>query len=176
MQSIYLAGGCFWCIESVYLSVKGVLTIKPGYMGGTTDNPTYAEICKGSTGHAEVIKCDYSEKQISLEKILDIFFLIHDPTQLNRQGHDIGTQYRSAIFLNKLTQMKTAEFCLAKAKSSYKEKIYTELSIKSVFYPAEEYHQDYYKKNPNSGYCNILIPPKLEKLKELFAENFKEYI
>ena len=176
MQSIYLAGGCFWCTEAVYLSVKGIISVKPGYMGGTTDNPTYEEICKGDTGHAEVIKCEYNENNISLEKILNIFFLIHDPTQLNRQGNDVGSQYRSAIFLSNLNQMKTVELSLAKAKMFYKEKIYTEIASNVTFFPAEDYHQDYYKKNRNSGYCNTLIPPKLKKLKEVFSEDFKEYI
>ena len=176
MQSIYLAGGCFWCVEAVYLSVKGVVSVKSGYMGGANANPTYEEICKGDTGHAEVIKCKYNEEKISLEKILNIFFLIHDPTQLNRQGNDVGTQYRSAIFLSSVSQLKIAELCLAKAKLFYKKKIYTEISSNVPFFPAEDYHQDYYKNNRNSVYCNALIPPKLKKLKEIFSEDYKGYI
>ena len=175
MQSIYLAGGCFWCIESVYLSIKGVLSVTPGYMGGETANPSYSEVCKGYTGHAEVIKCDYLKKEISLESIINIFFNIHDPTQINRQGNDIGTQYRSAIFYENNNQLDIIQKAIVSAQIKWKKKIQTEVSAKKIFYSAEQYHHDYYKKNPSSMYCNILIPSKLAKLKKLFPKMFKEY-
>ena len=175
MQSIYLAGGCFWCVEAVYLSIKGVLSVTPGYMGGNTKNPSYQDICSGQTGHAEVIKCDYYNEKISLEKIINIFFIIHDPTQLNRQGNDVGTQYRSAIFFEEKGQLEVIKLALKRAEKVWNKKIKTEISIKKDFYPAEEYHHDYYKKNPGSIYCNTLMPPKLDKLKDLFPELFKKH-
>ena len=176
LDEIHFGMGCFWGVERLFWETDGVWSSSVGYAGGNDPSPNYEKVCSGDTGHAEVIKCEYNEKKISLEKILNIFFLIHDPTQLNRQGNDIGSQYRSAIFLSNLNQMKIVELSLAKAKKFYTEKIYTEIASNVTFFPAEDYHQDYYKKNRNSGYCNILIPPKLKKLKEEFSEDFKEYI
>ena len=173
MQSIYLAGGCFWCVEAVYLRLKGVKKVVPGYIGGSTINPTYEEICKVMSGHAEVVKCDFDEKKITLELILEIFFIVHDPTQKNRQGNDIGTQYRSAIFYTNLQQKEIAHEFIKKAEKKYKNKIQTELSDKLNFFIAEEYHHNYYSKNPNSVYCNALIPPKLKKLQINFPSIFK---
>ena len=173
MQSIYLGGGCFWCVEAVYLKLKGIRNIVPGYMGGTSKNPTYEEICKGMSGHAEVIKCDFDDKKVSLDFILEIFFIAHDPTQINRQGNDIGTQYRSAIFYTNLDQKKKAQEAIKKAEKYYQNKIQTELSDKINFFVAEEYHHNYYSKNPSSTYCNILIPPKLKKLQKIYPNNFK---
>ncbi len=160
MQSIYLAGGCFWCIEAIFLKLKGIRSITPGYIGGFSKNPTYEEICKGTSGHAEAIKCDFDDKIISLELILEFFFVAHDPTQKNRQGNDIGTQYRSAIFYTNLEQKKKAEEAIKKAEKIYQNIIQTELSDKLNFFVAEEYHHNYFFKNPNSIYCNALIPPK----------------
>ncbi len=175
MQSIYLAGGCFWCVEAVYLSIKGVLSVTPGYMGGNLENPSYSDVCSGKTGHAEVIKCNYEIENISLEKILNIFFVIHDPSQLNRQGNDVGTQYRSAIFYEEKKQLVVIQAALKYAEEIWDKKIVTEISIKKTFYSAEEYHHDYYKKNPGSIYCNTLIPSKLNKLRTLYPEKFKKY-
>ena len=173
MQSIYLAGGCFWCTEAVFLKLKGVQNIIPGYIGGATKNPTYDEICKGMSGHAEAIKCVFDDKIVSLELILEIFFLSHDPTQKNRQGNDVGTQYRSAIFYTNLEQKKKAQEAIKKAEGIYQNKIQTELSDKLNFFVAEEYHHNYFSKNPSSIYCNALIPPKLKKLQKNYSNIFK---
>ena len=173
MESIYLAGGCFWCIEAVFLKIKGIKHVIPGYIGGITKNPTYKEICAGKSGHAEAIKCDYDENKISLELLLDIFFLVHDLTQLNRQGNDIGTQYRSAIFFLNQDQERKAKVAIERAKILWKKTIVTELSNKLNFTVAEDYHHDYYSKNPGSMYCNVLIPPKLKKFKENYPNLFK---
>ena len=164
MQSIYLAGGCFWCIEAVYLSVKGIVSVNPGYMGGITDNPTYEEICKGDTGHAEVIKIIFDPSIVSFAKVLEIFGECHDPTTLNRQGADVGTQYRSTIMY--LTEEQKTQSIQWKEKlaAKFEDPIVTEIVPAPIFYPAEEYHQDYYKKNPNQGYCSFVIRPKLKKL------------
>ena len=173
MQSIYLAVGCFWCIEAIFLKLKGVNKIIPGYIGGVTQNPTYEEICKGISGHAEAIQCEFDDKKISLELILEVFFISHDPTQKNRQGNDIGTQYRSAIFYTNLIQKKKAQEAIKKAEKIYQNKIQTELSGKHNFFAAEEYHHNYFSKNPTSVYCNALIPAKLQKLQKIYTDIFK---
>ena len=173
MQSIYLAGGCFWCIESIFLKLKGVRNVTPGYIGGVSKNPTYEEICKGVSGHAEAIKCEFDDKIISLDLILEIFFLAHDPTQKNRQGNDIGTQYRSAIFYTNVEQKIKAEEAIKRAEKIYQNTIQTELSSKLNFFEAEEYHHNYFSKNPSSIYCNALIPPKLKKLQKTYSKIFK---
>ena len=173
MQSIYLAGGCFWCIEAIFLKLKGVQSITPGYIGGVSKNPTYEQICEGTSGHAEAIKCDFDDKIISLELILEIFFLAHDPTQKNRQGNDIGTQYRSAIFYTNVEQKKKAEEAIKRAEKICKNIIQTELSSKLNFFLAEQYHHNYFSKNPSSIYCNALIPPKLKKLQKAYSDIFK---
>lgn len=173
MQSIYLAGGCFWCIEAIFLKLKGVQNITPGYIGGVSENPTYEEICKGMSGHAEAIKCDFDDKIISLELILEIFFIAHDPTQKNRQGNDIGTQYRSAIFYTNSKQKIKAEEAIKRAEKTYQNTIQTELSNKLNFFVAEKYHHNYFSKNPSSIYCNALIPPKLKKLQKTYSNILK---
>ena len=173
MQSIYLAGGCFWCIEAIFLKLRGVQNITPGYIGGVSENPTYEEICKGISGHAEAIKCDFDDKKISLELILEIFFIAHDPTQKNRQGNDIGTQYRSAIFYTNAKQKIKAEEAIKRAEKIYQNTIQTELSNKLNFFVAEKYHHNYFSKNPSSIYCNALIPPKLKKLQKTYSNIFK---
>ena len=166
MQSIYLAGGCFWCTEAIFLKIKGITKVTSGYIGGNTINPSYADICKGNSGHAEAIKCEYNENVITLEEILNVFFRIHDATQLNRQGNDIGTQYRSAIFIDDNKKEKIVNDFIKKLESMYSYKIVTEVSNKNNFYKAEEYHQNYFNKNPNSAYCKIIIIPKLELIKK----------
>ena len=173
MQSIFLAGGCFWCTEAVFLKVKGVKQVTPGYIGGDTENPTYEDICTGTSGHAEAIKCDFEETKISLEFIFKIFFITHDPTQKNRQGNDVGTQYRSAIFYKNLKEKKIAQEAIKSAYKLWKNTIQTELSDKLNFTTAENYHHKYFEKNPNSMYCSTLIPPKLKKLKESYPDIFK---
>ena len=173
MQSIFLAGGCFWCTEAVFLNVKGVKKVTPGYIGGNTKNPNYEDICTGTSGHAEAIKCDFDETKISLELIFKIFFITHDPTQKNRQGNDVGTQYRSAIFYKNLAEKEMAQKAIKNAQILWNNKIQTKLSNKLNFTTAENYHHNYFEKNPNSMYCSTLIPPKLRKLKESYPGLFK---
>ncbi len=161
-----LGGGCFWCIEAVFERVKGVLSVKPGYAGGKTPNPTYKEICSGKTGHAEVAQIEYDSKVISFEKILEIFWKSHDPTTLNRQGNDIGTQYRSVIFYHTKTQKEIAEISKKEVNASklWKNPIVTEITKLNNYSDAEDYHNDYYKNNPNQPYCVFVIKPKIDKL------------
>ena len=161
-----LGGGCFWCIEAVFERVEGVLSVKPGYAGGETLNPTYKEICSGKTGHAEVAQIEYDSKVISFEKILEIFWKSHDPTTLNRQGNDIGTQYRSVIFYHNKTQKEIAKISKKKVNASklWKNPIVTEITKLNNYSDAEDYHNDYYKNNSNQPYCVFVIKPKLDKL------------
>ena len=161
-----LGGGCFWCVEAVFERVEGVLSVKPGYAGGKTLNPTYKEICSGKTGHAEVAQIEYDSKMISFEKILEIFWKSHDPTTLNRQGNDIGTQYRSVIFYHNEKQKEIAEISKKKVNDSklWKNPIVTEITKLNNYSDAEDYHNDYYKNNPNQPYCVYVIKPKLDKL------------
>ena len=163
-----LGGGCFWCVEAIFERVEGVLSVKPGYAGGRTQNPTYKEICSGKTGHAEVAQIEFNSKYISFEKILEIFWRSHDPTTLNRQGNDIGTQYRSVIFYHNQKQKEIAETSKEKVNTSklWKDPIVTEITSLNNYSDAEDYHNDYYKNNPNQPYCVFVIKPKLEKLKK----------
>jgi len=162
-QRIVLGGGCFWCIEAVYRNVKGVLRAVSGYAGGKRPNPTYENVCSGATGHAEVVDIEYDADVICLEDILDIFFEIHDPTTLNRQGADTGTQYRSVIYYNGAAQKEIIEYVIAKQQHNFTGKIVTEVSPLPEVYPAESYHQDYYNRNAQQGYCQVVIAPKLQK-------------
>ncbi len=166
---LIIGGGCFWCMEAVFESLKGVEDVESGYANGTTPNPTYREICRGETGHAEVIKITYDPTVIGLERLLEIFFVIHDPTTLNYQGADRGTQYRSTILYQEEQTHQTAQRALAKAQADYSNPIVTTIEPLRCYYPAEAYHQDYYQYNPSQGYCMALIPPKLAKLKEQFG-------
>ena len=165
MQSIYLAGGCFWCTEAIFNRIKGIKNILPGYIGGKIPHPTYNMVCSGDTGHAEAIECKFDEKIISLNDILEIFFSTHDPTQLNGQGNDIGTQYRSAIFCTSKLQKNNVDKFIRSIQSNYVKKIVTEVKYGEIFFKAEEYHIDYFEKNSNAPYCDIIIKPKLAKLK-----------
>lgn len=160
------AGGCFWCTEAVYQRIKGVEKVASGYIGGTTLNPTYQQICTGTTGHAEAIQVSFDPEVVSFEQLLDVFWISHDPTTLNRQGADVGTQYRSAIFYVDDAQKEAAEQSMAAANEAelYDSPIVTEISKASVFYPAEKYHQNYFNDNQRQGYCQIVIWPKLKKL------------
>ncbi|MFB2537672.1 MULTISPECIES: peptide-methionine (S)-S-oxide reductase MsrA [unclassified Acinetobacter] len=159
-----LGGGCFWCTEAVFLQVQGVKSVVSGYAGGTADTANYKAVCDGDTGHAEVIRIEFDEDVISFEKLLDIFFVVHDPTTLNRQGNDVGTQYRSVIFYLDENQHLVAEQKVAELKS-LGVNIVTEISPAPTFYLAEEYHQNFYARNPTQGYCNAVIPAKLAKLR-----------
>lgn len=166
-DSIVLGGGCFWCVEAVFKAVSGVVEVTSGYSGGVIENPTYEEVCTGTTNYAEVVKVFFDADKISLEKLFDIFFTIHNPTTLNRQGNDVGTQYRSVVFYKNEAQKQSALKALQKVQNRYEDKIVTQVEPLQSFYKAEEYHQDYFAKNPNDGYCNLFIPPKLKKLKAL---------
>jgi peptide-methionine (S)-S-oxide reductase len=170
-----LAGGCFWCLEAVYDQTKGVLSVESGYMGGKNPDPTYEQVCSGRTGHAEVVRVTFDPAGISFRELLEIFFVIHDPTTLNRQGNDVGTQYRSAIFYHTPEQQKTAEEVIA---AFTKDKVYdapivTEVVPAGDFYTAEDYHQEYFARNPLQGYCTYVVGPKVAKFRKQFAARLK---
>ena len=173
METLVLGGGCFWCTEAVFQRVKGVHKVVSGYSGGKYPNPTYREICEGNSGHAEVIEIIFDAQQISVEELLIIFFHTHDPTTLNRQGNDVGSQYRSVIFYANQAQKDTAEQVMQKLKKEqvFESPVVTELSPLPIFYPAEAYHQDYYNQNSYQHYCSVVIAPKLKK----FLEKFKTH-
>lgn len=174
-ESAYLAGGCFWCLESVFSHVRGVISSVSGYAGGTSENPTYDQVSTGMTGYAETVQVVFDPQVISFEDILSIFGYIHDPSSLNRQGNDIGSQYRSAIFYVDDGQKIVAEKFLAglRASGEYENPIATELAKLEKFYRAEEYHQRYFEKNPDQAYCQIVIAPKLEKFKAAYQRFFR---
>jgi peptide-methionine (S)-S-oxide reductase len=161
-----LAGGCFWCIEAVYELVRGVDTLVSGYAGGTTENPTYADICTGHTGHAEVVQVTFDPDVVSYKEIVDLFFVVHDPTTMNRQGPDSGTQYRSAVYYHDDAQREQAEASLVAAQALWPSPIVTEITAMPEFYPAEDYHQEYFRMNPGQGYCQVIIAPKVAKFRK----------
>ena len=158
MQTAYLAGGCFWCVEAIFQRVNGVKELENGYCNGATQNPSYEAICSGQTGHAEVLRVEYDESVVSYESLLEVFFETHDPTSLNQQGADKGTQYRSAVFYTNDLQKQVATSVIGKVKGAV-----TEITELDVFYPAESYHQDYYSNNSNQPYCQMVILPKINK-------------
>lgn len=170
-----VAGGCFWCTEALFLELKGVKKVVSGYIGGKTANPTYEEVCSGYSGHAEAIEITFDPKEIAYEDILEVFFATHDPTTLNRQGADVGTQYRSEIFFHNEAQKKATEnfINLLNTQNIYGKKVVTKSSKATVFYPAEDYHQNYYNRNKNQGYCMAVISPKLEKLRKNYKSKLK---
>ncbi len=176
LQLATFGSGCFWCTEAVFLKVNGVESVASGYSGGKIKNPTYREVCTGLTGHAEVIQLKYDPKKISYEELLEIFWNTHDPTTLNRQGADEGTQYRSVIFYHNENQRKVAQAYKDQLDKSgvYKNPIVTEISPMTEYYPAEDYHQNYYALNPNQGYCQYVIRPKVEKFKKQFESKLKK--
>ena len=176
-QLATFGSGCFWCTEAVYERVKGVLSVTSGYAGGKIDNPSYEEVCSGSTGHAEVIQLAYNPDIISYDELLEIFWKTHDPTTLNRQGADVGTQYRSVIFYHSDDQKHKAENYKSELNKAgiWKDSIVTEISPFTNFYPAEKYHQNYYEQNPNQGYCSFVITPKIEKFEKIFRTKLKAY-
>lgn len=175
METLVVGGGCFWCTEAVFQRVKGVEQVTSGYMGGRFPNPSYREVCTGKTGHAEVIKIDFDPEQISPEELLLIFFKTHNPTTLNRQGNDVGTQYRSVIFYSNQTQRETAEKLIQKLseKQIFDAPIVTELSPAVEFYTAEDYYQDYFNQNTYQPYCSFVINPKLQKFMTEFQDKLK---
>jgi peptide-methionine (S)-S-oxide reductase len=168
-------GGCFWCVEAFYQQLNGVISVTSGYEGGKTKDPTYKEVCSGLTGHAEVCQIIYDPSVISFVELLEVFWSIHDPTTLNRQGNDFGTQYRSVIFYHNQQQNDFAEEYKKKLNGSgaFNKPIVTEISPNQVFYKAENYHQEYFDKNPNDAYCNFVLVPKLDKFKKVFKEKLK---
>lgn len=175
-DTITLGAGCFWCIEAVFLELKGVVSVTSGYMGGHTKNPTYKDICTGQTGHAEVARIVYDPEVISLDQILEVFWMTHDPTTLNRQGADVGTQYRSVVFHANEEQRALAQRYKEELDRSgaFPAPIVTEISPISVFYEAEDYHQNYYALNGEQGYCRMVIRPKLEKFRKVFADRLRD--
>ncbi len=174
MTTYVLAGGCFWCLDAIYRRLKGVETVLSGYSGGKSPDPHYYEVAAGDTGHAEVVRITFDESIIPEEVILNLFFLIHDPTTLNRQGADVGTQYRSAMFYTDDEQRKTFESAALRAKEHWEDPIVTEITKLDVFYPAEDEHQDYFNKNPGDGYCAVVITPKIVKARSAYSQWFKE--
>ncbi|MBV9958719.1 MAG: peptide-methionine (S)-S-oxide reductase MsrA [Acidobacteria bacterium] len=170
-----LAGGCFWCLEAVFKDLRGVERVESGYAGGQTLNPTYREVCNGTTGHAEVVQVTFNPEEVSFREILEVFFTIHDPTTLNRQGADVGTQYRSAIFYHTPEQKEQAEETIARlnAEKIWNAPIVTQVAPLTEFYKAEDYHQDYFENNPAQPYCQMVVAPKVSKFRQKFLEKLK---
>ena len=170
-----LGGGCFWCLEAVYDDMRGVLSVASGYMGGQVKNPSYREVCGGRTGHAEVVQVTFDPAVVSYRDILEVFFVIHDPTTLNRQGNDSGTQYRSVIFYHSEEQQQTAEAVIEELTQAraFRDRIVTEVQPAAPFYVAEDYHQDYFRNNPEQPYCSYVVAPKLHKFREKFSSRRK---
>lgn len=175
MELMTVGGGCFWCIEAVINEIRGVNKVVSGYTGGTAPGkPTYREVCSGLTGHAEVVQVSFDPNVIAFEDLLIVFMTSHDPTSLNRQGGDVGTQYRSAIFYHNEGQREIAEKVIQEMQPYYENPIVTEIRPLNVFYEAEDYHQEYYKNNPNAGYCSAVISPKLSRLRKMHADKLKD--
>ncbi|QIC72612.1 peptide-methionine (S)-S-oxide reductase MsrA [Acinetobacter indicus] len=173
MQQAIFGGGCFWCTEAVFLQLRGVTKVVSGYAGGQMDNPNYEAVCNGDTGHAEVILIDFDDSQISYTQLLNVFFATHDPTTLNRQGNDVGSQYRSVIYYLNPEQQQQAEQMIQQLKAEGIP-VVTEVTAAPRFYPAEAYHQNFFANNPTQGYCNFVIPPKLMKLHSKFQDLLKD--
>lgn len=176
LETITLGGGCYWCIEAIFENLVGVKTVVSGFSGGKTVNPSYEEVCSGKTGHAEVVQIIFDKKLTNLDEILKVFFTVHDPTTLNRQGADVGTQYRSVIFYRNEAQRKTAQDIInvLNANKVYNSPIVTKVEPFTQFYSAEDYHQDYYAYNKNKPYCRLVIQPKLEKFEKIFKDRLKK--
>jgi len=169
-----LGGGCFWCTEAVFQQLRGVQTVESGYTGGEVDNPTYEQICEGTTGHAEVVQLTFDPEVISFREILEVFFTIHDPTTLNRQGNDVGTQYRSVVYYHSPEQQDVARHVIAEMANVWDAPIVTELSPIGTFYKAENYHQNFFRQNPMQGYCAFIVAPKVSKFRQTFADKVKK--
>jgi len=176
METATFGAGCFWCVEAVFQRVKGVEKVVSGYTGGARKNPTYEQVCTGTTGHAEVCQITFDTTVVKFEELLEIFWMVHDPTQLNRQGNDVGTQYRSVIYYHSDEQRKVSEYFKKKLdeSKSYQNPIVTEISPIPEFYPAEGYHQNYFNQNPGQGYCQFVVKPKVDKFKKVFHSKVKE--
>ncbi|KAF2334220.1 peptide-methionine (S)-S-oxide reductase MsrA [Flavobacterium ginsenosidimutans] len=176
LETITLGGGCYWCVEAVYENLDGVKSVVSGFSGGNVANPTYEEVCTGETGHAEVVQITYDKNVTDINEIFKVFFTVHDPTTLNRQGADVGTQYRSVIFYKNAEQKKAAESIISELNKAkvYKSPIVTKVEPFKVFYKAEDYHQNYYSNNKNQPYCKMVIQPKLEKFEKVFKDKLKK--
>lgn len=175
-ETIYLGGGCFWCTEAVFDRVRGVLDVQSGYANGHVPNPSYEQVCEGTTGHAEVLKVEFDPAQIALEQLLEIFFGTHDPTTLNRQGNDVGTQYRSAIYITTEAQLQQAQAFVQQlnAQNTFGQPVVTQVQPLDNYWPAEGYHQDYFARNPLQGYCAYVVGPKVQKFLHTFAQHVKQ--
>ena len=168
-QFATLAGGCFWCLEAVFEDVEGVVDVESGYTGGAVDRPTYRQVCEGTTGHAEVVRIEFDLAGITYRELLEIFFSIHDPTTPNRQGNDVGTQYRSAIYVHSAEQRSVAAAVIAEAQAHYRDPVVTEVAEPGPYWRAEDYHQEYFRHNPAQGYCTVVVAPKVMKFRKTFA-------
>lgn len=175
IQEATFGAGCFWCIEACFKDIKGIVSVTSGYSGGETENPTYREVCSGTTGHAEVARIVYNADEVSFDELLELFWFVHDPTQLNRQGNDIGTQYRSVVFYHNDEQRVKAEAYKQRltAEKVWDNPIVTEISPLSNYYPAEDYHANYFELNPGNAYCQAIVRPKVEKFRKVFADRMK---
>jgi methionine-S-sulfoxide reductase len=173
LKTAILGGGCFWCLEAVFQRLKGVEKVESGYMGGAVANPTYRQVCTGTTGHAEVVRVTFDEEVLGFPELLDVFFAVHDPTTLNQQGNDTGTQYRSAIFYTSEEQKNDAERAIREAAAHWRDPIVTELNPAGALYVAEDYHQNYFNENSSQPYCMFVVGPKVEKLQEKFKDRVK---
>ena len=171
---ITLGGGCFWCTEAVYEQVQGELSVQSGYSNGSMRQPSYAQVCDGNPGHAEVVRVRFDPTQITLREILEIFFVVHDPTTPNRQGNDVGTQYRSGIYWHRPEQAEVARAVLAEANARLDGRVVTELEAEDNYWPAEAYHQHYFANNPGQGYCAVVVAPKVEKFRKTFAARMRQ--
>jgi peptide-methionine (S)-S-oxide reductase len=169
-----LGGGCFWCLEAVYKDLQGVEKVVSGYAGGHVRSPSYQQVCTGTTGHAEVVQVTFDPEVISFSELLQVFFTIHDPTTLNRQGNDVGSQYRSAIFYHSEAQRQAAQAAIAEAQPLWERPIVTEVTPLDMFYPGEDYHQDYFERNPYQPYCQVVIAPKVSKFRKKYFEKLKK--
>lgn len=171
-ETATLGGGCFWCLEAVYQELEGVESVVSGYMGGQVENPTYEQVCSGTTGHAEVVQITFNPEVTSFRELLEVFFTIHDPTTPDRQGNDVGTQYRSVIFFHSDDQRRTAQELIGEldAMKAWPDPVVTDITQAAMFYPAEAYHQNYFRNNPRQGYCQFVVSPKLEKFRKKFGE------
>ncbi len=173
IKEAVLGGGCFWCLDAAFRQIDGVVDVISGYANGHIDNPTYKEVCTDTTGHAEVVKIIYDDEKISYRKLLEIFYAIHDPTTLNRQGADFGSQYRSTILYTTSEEAQIAKEVTQEVQKGLDRKIVTKIEPLKSFYEAEEYHQNYFAKNPTQGYCQVVVAPKVQKVKELFRDKLK---
>jgi peptide-methionine (S)-S-oxide reductase len=176
LQKATLGAGCFWCVEAVFAALKGVMEARPGYSGGTVANPTYQQVCTETTGHAEVVQITFDPAVISYRELLEVFFSIHDPTTLNRQGNDIGPQYRSVIFTHSEEQAQMARAVISELEraGAWRDPIVTEVTPFSAFYPAEDYHRDYFARHPDQAYCRAVVAPKVSKFRRRYADRLKE--